>query len=113
MARRESFRQILISSITSAEIRKIVFLVKCLGGWEPFARETVRDSWDMIERQLCLLVDRLHKMGYRYTLEVELRVTPGEYDFAKFLSKFRRKGIVTITDATNGDRLLHSSPDYH
>ena len=34
---------------------------------------------------------------------------PREHDFSKFLPEFREKGVVTVVDADDGDRLLHSS----
>ena len=72
------------------------------------------EAWALIDRDLCGLVDRLHRVGYRHTLEVELRLMkigsePGEYDFTKVLPDFREKGAVTIIDGAGGDQLLHSS----
>ena len=65
-----------------------------------------------IDVKLCGLVDQLRAMGYRHTLEVELRLTlgigggPEECDFSRFLPEFREKGVVTVVD---GDQVLHSS----
>ena len=66
-----------------------------------------------VDEQLCELVDRLRAMGYRRTLEVELRIReigsdPGSYGFATLLPRFREKGVVMVVDAAHGDR-LHSS----
>ena len=71
-------------------------------------------DWAPIGKQLCGLVDRLRAVGYRHTLEVELRLAkhkgdPGEFNFTTFLPGFREKGIVTITDAVHGDQVIHSS----
>ena len=70
--------------------------------------------WGPIDEQLCGLVDRLNVMGYHHTLEAEVRLTAidgdyEEYDFTKFLPKFREKGVVTVIDAAR-DRIFHSSP---
>ena len=71
-------------------------------------------EWTLIDGELCTLVGRLRKTGYRHTLEAELRLTearddPGDFNFARFLPKFRRQGIVTIIQNFWGPRLLHSS----
>ena len=47
------------------------------------------EAWVLIGRDLCGLVDQLHTVGYRHTLEVDLRLMkigsePGEYGFARF-----------------------------
>ena len=68
----------------------------------------------MIDKQLCGLVDRLRAVGYRHTLEVELRLMAivddsGECEFANFLPNFREKGNVTIVDTVYGYRILHFS----
>ena len=102
----------LLSSITSTELRKIVFPAKYANNWVNFALR-VR-GWGLIDEQLCRLVDRLCATGYCRTLNVELQLMdidddPGDYDFTKFLPGFREKGVVTIIDVAHGDRLLHSS----
>lgn len=58
------------------------------------------EAWASIDEELCRLVDRLCAMGYRHTLEVELRLEeipggPRKYGFTEFLHKFREKGVVT------------------
>ena len=88
----------LLPSITSLELQKIVFPTAC-SYW---------GLWIRVDRQLCELVDRLRMMGYRHTLEVELRPTlVGHnrmvYNFTKLLSKFREKGVVTVIDTVRGD----------
>jgi len=70
--------------------------------------------WGIVDEQLRVLVDRLHGMGYRRTLEVELRLAKirgdlGRDQFTKFLPAFGEKGIVTVIDVVRGDRLFHSS----
>ena len=104
---------LLISSITSTELRKITFLVKYMRGGLSFARRM--GQWDFVDDRLCGLVDLLRAKGHRHTLEVELRLMKYEgdptrvYDFSKFLPGFREKGVVTIIDTVHNDRLLHSS----
>ena len=102
----------VLPSITSTELRKIIFPVRYMKDWNIFARQP--EGRAFVDEQLCGVVDRLRAMGYRHTLEAELRLTdiggdPGKYDFTIFLPEFREKGIVTIIDAAHGDRLLHSS----
>jgi len=102
----------LLSSITSTELRKIVFPVSCTHGWNLFSRGM--EVWTVTDKLLCGLVDRLGMTGYHHTLEVELQFTEteidfSEHDFTKFLPEFREKGVVTITDAVHGDLVLHSS----
>ena len=102
----------IFSSITSVELRKIIFPVRYIKDWTIFIRDTEARAY--VDEKLCELVDRLRGAGYRHTLEVELRLRdigddPGRYDFSMFLPEFREKGVVTITDASHGDQLLHSS----
>ena len=80
--------------------------------WRTFPLRT--EVWAFIGNQLCRLVDRLHAMGYRRTLEVELwfaRIAddPGEYDFTNFLSGLKEKGVVTILDGAHDNRVFYSS----
>ena len=107
---------ILLSSISSIELRKILFVAERMNDREPFAPGMER--WTLIDEQLCRLVDRLRVTGYRRTLEVELRLTDaGEFPitggFTKLLPAFREKGVVTITDAAYEGRMLHSSNRNH
>ena len=102
----------LLSSITSTDLRKVVFLARYIYTWTNFAKQT--EAWGSIDEQLCMLVDRLRATGYNHTLEVEVRLTEmghdhRVYDFTILLPKFRQKGIVTITRTFHGTRLLHSS----
>ena len=65
------------------------------------------------DKQMCELVDRLRGMGYRHTLETELRLAKfgGGYGFTTFLPEFREKGIMTIT---KGERpVLYSTRNHH
>ena len=101
----------LFSSITSTELRKVVFVVWNPYGKRHFAREL--GGWGFIDREMCGLVDRLRATGYRHTLEAEIQVTMGgcyfgRKDFTKCLPKFREKGVTIIT---TGDLVLHSSRD--
>ena len=106
---------VLLPSITSLELRKIIFSIGSRGGWDVLAR---LEDWASVDEQLCELVDRLRMTGYCHTLEVELRLNntgdiTGKYEFTKFLSKFREKGIVTVVDAFQGHRILHSFAHSH
>ena len=87
---------VILSSITSTELRKVIFAATHMDGWA-FAQET--EAWTLVDKQLCGLVDRLRAMGYRHTLEVELRLgrSPGKDGFTKFLPEFKEKGVVIIT----------------
>ena len=112
MIRPSSPHRVLLSSITSTELRKIIFPAKYVHDRVDFARQV--EDWGFVDKQLCELVGRLRATGYRHILEVELRLMavddePGDWDFTKFLLEFREKGVVTVIDATDGDRLLHSS----
>ena len=96
----------LLSSITSLELRKIILVRR--------ADLRLTEAWTLIDEQLCKLVGQLHGMGYRHTLEAELRFTkithnPKNYDFTKFLTGFRENGVVNII--VNGDRLHSSAHD--
>lgn len=108
-----SIYRTIFPSITSIDLRKIVILMKRGSNWM-FLRWM--QSWvsNAVDEQLCELVDRLGGMGYRHTLEVELRSTLTEedlsaIDFTELLPRFREKGVVTVIDVTRGDRVLHSS----
>ena len=106
----------ILSSITSTELRKVIFFVWTPCDWTNLASRT--REWDLIDKQLCGLVDRLHVMGYDHTLEAELHLRgivsgPGEDGFIKFLPGFRERGIVTIIDANRGDHFLRSSARTH
>ena len=108
-----SAHQALLSSITSTELRKIIFVVWHMYDWGILISEA-----GLIDRDLCGLVDRLRAAGYRRTLEVELRLTvmgdgPEEYDFAICFPGFEEKGAVTVVDVFRGNRVLHSSTPNH
>ena len=112
MSRPSPLHRVLLSSITSTELRKIIFPMRYVHNRVDFAGQM--EDWGLADKQLCELVDRLRATGHRHTLEVELRLTavdddPGDWDFTKFLSEFGEKGVVTIIDATADDRLLYSS----
>ena len=103
---------VLLSSITSTELRKIIILTREKYNWRVFLRWV--EPWPSVDKQLCEVVDRLRVMGHRHTLEVELRFVqvegdPAEKDFTKVLPGFREKGVVTIIDDARGDLIYHSS----
>ncbi|KAF9648089.1 hypothetical protein BDM02DRAFT_3269711 [Thelephora ganbajun] len=92
--------RILISSITSTSLRKIIF-----------APVTKRITWGLLwdhpcwmpfDDMICGFVDRLQASGYKHTLELEFRVNSvelGEEVHRKdFLPKFREKGLVRIVE---------------
>lgn len=111
-----SAHEVLLSSITSTDFRKIVIRAVHVRGQRVLLRRM--ELWASVDRQLCELVDRLRATGHCHTLEVELRFTHTEGDlseicFTKFLSGFREKGVVTVIDATCGHRVLHSSTHDH
>ncbi|KAF9783863.1 hypothetical protein BJ322DRAFT_1021634 [Thelephora terrestris] len=62
------------------------------------------EAWGPLDKELCQLVTRLGRAGYRRSLEVELRpskirdgdFSPREIDFTRVLPKFRERGFVTI-----------------
>jgi hypothetical protein len=100
----------LLSTITSTELRKIIFSTRYMDDWRTSPPRM--EGWDLIDEQLCGLVDRLCATGYRYTLEVEMESMKAEgspeYDnFTKVFPKFREKGIVTVIDAGFGPQVFH------
>ena len=93
-----------LSSVTSIELRKVVFAVWHTHAWGTL--EVGMEMWTSIDEQLCRLVDRLRATGYLHTLGVELRPKkpgndPGEYDPTIFLPKCREKGTVTVLRASS------------
>lgn len=87
--------------------------MKYMQDWTDPARQV--NAWARIDGQLCGLVDHLHAMGYRHTLEAELRLRPGvgggpeECNFSRLLPEFREKGVVTVVDVVCSNQVLHSS----
>ena len=101
MIRPRSSHWVLLSSITSTELRKIIFPAKYRQDRKIFPQRV--EEWALVDKQLCRLLDRLHATGYCRTLEVELRLMgiegdPEDYDLTTFLPEFREKGAVTIKD---------------
>ena len=110
MAKPGPTHQVLLSSITSTKLRKVIFLMWNMFGWEKFAEGAAA-----IDKELCGLADRLRAAGRCHTLEVELRFRgarhyPEEYDFIEFLPEFREKGVVTVI---NCNRVLLYSTHGH
>ena len=84
-----SSHQILLSSITSVELRKVVLLVQHEYHWLTFMLEV--GAWALLGEELCGLVDRLRAAEYRHTLGVELRITGiGEVTKGMILPNFCR-----------------------
>jgi len=103
---------VLLSSITSIGLRKITFRVTYTFHWRPTPEG--RDRWNWVDEQLCGLVDRLGAMGYRRTLEAELRFDkitggPGKHGFTNVLPEFKEKGVVTFIDTSREDQVIYSS----
>ena len=108
-----SSHEVPLSSITSTKLRKIIFSEANDNFWRIVGRPADSD-WTLVDNQLCELVDRLRAMGYRHTLEAELRFlnmigNPEIRDFNTFLPKFGEKGVVTVINTIQGRRFLHSS----
>lgn len=86
-----TYHDVLLSSITSIDLRRIIFYED---DWRSLARDM--DAWAPIDKQLCVLVGRLREMGCYHTPEAELKLAgvgddSRKYDFAKFLPRFRKK----------------------
>ena len=101
----------VLPSITSTELRKVIFPVYYDQDRGIFAHQT--GGWALIDKQLCELVDRLRAKGYRHNLEAELQVrgiegNPEDYDLSEFLPEFREKGVVTVVDVDRNDRVLRN-----
>ena len=101
-----------LSSITSTELRKIIFPVRYIHEWNVFTGKM--EIHTPIDQQLCELVAQLGRSGYRHTLEVELRLAGTmfgltDHDFTTLLPEFRKTGVVNIinVDAVRGDWDLH------
>jgi len=102
----------LLSSITSPELRKIIFRVTYTFHWRPSPEG--RERWNWVDDRLCGQVDRLRAVGHRHTLEAELRFDniagcPGYRDFANVLPEFKEEGVVTFIDTGRGDQVIYSS----
>ena len=107
-----SFHKVPLSSITSTELRKIIFSATNANHYWILSRRA--EDWGLVDKQMCELVNQLSAMGYRRTLEAELRfINPtGNLeinDYTRFLPGFREKGVVTVVDVARGNRILHCS----
>ena len=90
------------SSITSLNIQKIIFStpLACYA-----SRPLEESRWPTFDDCVSALADKLFKMGYKETLEVEFRFEPvfmNQTNRKKFLPKFREKGRVTIMNIWKG-----------
>ena len=96
----------LISTITSMDIRKILFTV--------YHPRDLDEYWPSLETELSSLVDRLRGLGYQHVLNLEFRLDSmftqriAEAGFNVFFPKFSEKGRVTILDY-EGRRILYCS----
>ena len=97
---------IVISSITSINIRTIAFLSDT-HGFAPHNLANHPHRWRHLDNVMCGLVDELRRLGYEHTLELEFgfdseKLEPG-LDFGGFLPKFREKGLVKTLNTSSGD----------
>ena len=97
----------VLSTITSTNIRKIVF--------HPFLKADLRDQfWSSLDTELSGLVDRLRASGYQHILDLEFQRDLGFAEMVlgagldRFLPKFREKGRVTISQSGSG-RIFYCS----
>ena len=88
----------LLESITSINIRKIVFVMYLEGyGWDPA-------FWSPLDKVLSNLVDRLRTSGYEHTLELGFQLKPefaGVYPtigLDAYFPHFLEKGRVNLLD---------------
>ena len=98
-----SDHEVLLPSITSTQLRKIIILKRGEDDSRAFLRQM--KPWASVDKHLCEVVDLLRAMGHRHMLEVELRfaelgVDPSWNKFTYVLPRFREKGIVTVIDGT-------------
>ena len=95
--------QTLVSSITSVNLRKIVFK-------HPNSRNLryllSEPAWGLFDDVICELVDRLQEQGLEHTLELEVRVEFTEFGDERlqqeFLPKFKEKGRVRMVSVLDG-----------
>jgi len=102
----------LLTAITSTELRKII--IHTLQKYNYRVSSQKMGWWASVDEELCEVADRLHAIGHRHTLEVQLHFVqvkgdPGKNDFTQVLSGFRERGVVTIIDDACGDLVYRSS----
>lgn len=96
-----------VSSITSANIRKIIFSHPLIAvTLQALTNDT---DWTSFDDCVSVLADKLRGSGNKQTLEVELRtgcmVLDPLVDYGGFLPKFREKGRVRVVDRSSGQVL--------
>lgn len=102
MAQPREQERALISSITSKNFQKLIFIVHRL------TRDTELGfpCWIPFDDTMCGLVDRLQKSRCKHTLEVEFRADTvdlgEELHHDKFLPKFKEKGRIKIVEVSSG-----------
>ena len=103
---KNSAHESLLPSITSTELRKLVFSLRSI--WNVFPEEDT--LWASIDNRLCELVARLGREGHNHVSEVELR--PAQcvdgLDLTVFFPKFMEVGVVNITDPVHNNWSLFS-----
>jgi len=103
----------LIASITSTNIRKLVFLTSSIE--LVISNPNLVRYYEVIDDRLCQLVERLRRSGYQHRLEVEYQTCESpqddvEPDFSRSLLKFREQGLVKIVE-TDG-RVIYCSDEH-
>ena len=95
--------EVLISSITSTNLRKLVITWWISHIEWDFLLFNLR--WISFDDVICGLVDRLEKSGYRHTLELGFRAEfvdlDEEVDHQEFMPKFKEKGRVRIVEVSS------------
>jgi len=94
----------IISSITSVNLRTIIFTPNCQG----LAHRALlcRRAWAPLDDVMCGLVEKLRTLWYDRTLELEFRFQFAtlypDLDYPAFMPRFRENGRVTILETLNG-----------
>ena len=100
-----TLHQRFLTSINSTELRKVIFPVRSKYYADVFLEGA--KLWASTDKQLCELVTRLGRAGYRHTLEVEFRLyCLGEGKWSTLLPEFRDRlrGVVTVVKAACRDQ---------
>ena len=100
--------RIVISSVTSINLRTIAFL-PAPGGFGSYTLVAQPYYWEPLDNVICGLVDKLCSLGYKHTLELEFLFESARFDpdldFAGLLPKFRERGRVRILNTSSGEVL--------
>ena len=106
--------QCFLTSINSTELRKVIFPVRSKYRADVFLEGA--ELWASTDKQLCELVTRLGRAGYRHTLEVEFRLCGGlsKDKWSTLLPEFRDrlKGVVIVVKVACRDQRHHCWKDW-